>query len=57
MFVAPLFIDFYDPAHSDNEERYLVIGRSEAERLFLMPYTERGGKTRIISARLATRRE
>ena len=57
VFADPLFVDFYDPAHSDNEERYLIIGRSKVGRLLLVSYAERSGKTRIISARSATLRE
>lgn len=57
VFADPLFVDFYDPGHSDEEPRYLIIGRSHAGRLLLVSYTERDGKTRLISARLATRRE
>lgn len=57
VFADPLFVDFYDPDHSDEEPRYLIIGRSHAGRLLLVSYTERDGKARLISARLATRRE
>jgi hypothetical protein len=28
VFDDPLFIDFYDPDHSEDEERYLIIGES-----------------------------
>jgi hypothetical protein len=56
-FNDPLYVDFYDPDHSDVEERYLLIGRSAANRLILVSYTERDGKNRIISAREATRYE
>ena len=41
----------YDFEHSDNEERYIAIGRV-GEILFVV-YTERGEKIRLISARLA----
>lgn len=27
IFDDPLYVDFYDPDHSDEEERYLMIGR------------------------------
>jgi len=52
-----LYVDFYDPDHSRSEHRYIVIGRSEQERLLLVSYTERGDVIRLISARRATRRE
>lgn len=28
VFNDPLYIDFYDPDHSESEERYLIVGRS-----------------------------
>lgn len=57
VFDDPLFVDFYDPDHSTNEERYIIIGQSEQHRLLLVSYTERRNKIRLISAREATRLE
>ncbi|ETX03983.1 MAG: hypothetical protein ETSY2_31445 [Candidatus Entotheonella gemina] len=57
VFDDPLYIDFYDPDHSDDEDRYLIIGLSQQRRLLIMSYTERSDRTRLISAREATRRE
>jgi len=57
IFDDPLYIDFYDPDHSDNEERYIIIGCSRKHRLLFVSYTERGTNIRLISAREATRRE
>ena len=54
VFDDPLYVDFYDRDHSDDEERYLIIGESRQRRLLLVSYTERGGLTRLISAREAT---
>jgi uncharacterized protein len=48
---------FYDPDHSENEDREIMIARSNRNRTLLVCYTIRGGKIRIISARLATKRE
>jgi uncharacterized DUF497 family protein len=48
---------FYDPDHSDDEDRYLLIGMSRRGRLLVVCHTERGSFTRLISARLATSRE
>ena len=45
-------IERYDSVHSDNEDRYITIGRVR-EILFVV-YTERLDKTRLISARRAT---
>lgn len=55
-FDDPLYVDFYDPDHSD-EHRYLAIGESRHRLLLLISYTERDNKVRLISAREATRTE
>ena len=54
---APLSRIFLDPGHAEGEECYLDIGHSETRRLLIVSYTERQGRVRIISARLATRKE
>ncbi|NOT09363.1 MAG: BrnT family toxin [Gemmatimonadales bacterium] len=46
-----------DPAHSEEEERYLALGQSDRNRLIVVSFAERPPRTRLISARLATRRE
>ena len=48
-------IEWRDEAHSETEDRYNTIGMVH-DVLFVV-YTERGTKTRIISARLATKAE
>ncbi|MBQ6986749.1 MAG: BrnT family toxin [Oscillibacter sp.] len=45
-------IERYDNKHSDEEERYQVIGKVGAT-LLLVIYTERGERIRLISARKA----
>ena len=45
-------IEIYDIKHSDEEDRYIIIGMVN-EILFVV-YTERIGSIRIISARKAT---
>ena len=57
VFRDPLSWTFPDPEHSEGEERNLDIGHSERGRLLIVIYTERLGQVRIISARLATRKE
>ena len=47
--------EFYDAAHSLDEDRYHTIGM--VDRLLFVVYTERGEYVRIISARLANRHE
>ncbi len=46
-----------DPAHSVGELRFLTIGMTNQQRLVVVSHTERDGQVRLISARLATRRE
>lgn len=48
-------IEDYDDFHSDDEERYKIIGK--VEKILVVIYTERGDRNRIISARLADKRE
>jgi len=35
VFDDPLYVDFYDPDHSDDEHRYLIIGRSRKGHLLI----------------------
>jgi uncharacterized DUF497 family protein len=50
---------FYDPEHSEEEERFLLVGLSSAARILVVVhcYGESEDLIRIISARKATRRE
>ena len=57
VFEDPLYVDFYDPAHSDEEARYLIVGESSQRRLLIASYTERGNLIRLISAIEVTRTE
>jgi uncharacterized DUF497 family protein len=56
-FGDPLSVLLRDPDHSVGEERYLVLGLSTKQRLLVVAFVEGPPRTRIISARLATRRE
>ena len=56
-FGDPLSVLLPDPEHSAGENRYLVLGLSSIGRLLVVSFVERSPQTRIISARLATRRE
>lgn len=53
----PLAVTFADPDHSENEQKYITFGLSRNKRLLVVSHTDRGDKTRIISARLMTRKE
>jgi uncharacterized DUF497 family protein len=57
VFADPLALTGYDPRHSDDEDRYITMGTSEAGRLLIVSHTDRGDKVRLISAREASRRE
>ncbi|MBQ1173058.1 MAG: BrnT family toxin [Lachnospiraceae bacterium] len=48
-------LDYYDIVHSMNEDRYITIGL--VEEVLVVVYTLRKTRIRIISARLATRKE
>jgi uncharacterized DUF497 family protein len=52
-------IEFFDPEHSSNEERFIRIGHSTRGRILLVLFYERadGSTIRIISARKATTQE
>jgi uncharacterized protein len=52
-------IEYYDPAHSESEERFLMLGISYQIRVLVLSYTLRkgGSEIRIISARKATKKE
>ena len=52
-----LAVIFDDEVHSVDERREIIIGHSRNNRLLLISFTERSNVIRIISARLATRRE
>ena len=44
----------FDPAHSDAEDRFIQLGRSQKGRLLLVCHCYRGAILRIISARKAS---
>lgn len=46
-----------DPLHSEDEERWTLLGRSQRQRLLVVVHTEREGAIRLISARPATAKE
>ena len=50
-------ITIYDPLHSEDEDRFVILGMSSKNPLLVVVHTERGDKIRIISARKATKKE
>ncbi|HUT95935.1 MAG TPA: BrnT family toxin [Thermoguttaceae bacterium] len=57
VFADPLAVTIDDPLHSDDEDRYVTLGQSQRRRLLVVVLTDRDERMRIISARVATRRE
>lgn len=57
VFGDMLAMNMSDPDHSEGERRFLVLGMSVKSRLLVVAYAERPPRTRIISARLASRPE
>lgn len=56
-FKDMLSLTIHDPLHSNEEDRFILIGNSYRNRLLVVVHTERGNKIRIISARKATKKE
>jgi uncharacterized protein len=57
VFGDPQAITYSDPDHSEDEDRFLTFGHSIQGHLLIVSHTDRGQRTRIISARRATRKE
>ena len=57
VFLDPLATTYSDPDHSNEEDREITIGYSTNQRLLFVSHVQRRNRTRIISAREATRRE
>ena len=53
-FGDPLYVDFFDPDHSADEPRYILVGESRRGRLLIISYAERDNVARLISAREVT---
>ena len=57
VFGDPLSLTAIDPEHSRAEERFVTMGTSTAGRLLVVIHADGDDEVRIISARVATRRE
>jgi uncharacterized protein len=57
VFADPLALLMLDPDHSEDEERHVLLGMSTRSRLLVVAFSERPPRTRLISARRATRSE
>ena len=58
-FMMSMHFNFFDEEHSNDEERFLMLGMSSEARVLLVCHCERdkGNTIRIISARKATKNE
>lgn len=56
-FADPLSLTIRDPRHSQDEDRFILLGLSYRNRLLVVVHTERKDTIRIISARRPTRSE
>jgi uncharacterized DUF497 family protein len=57
VFADGLSLTIPDPDHSEDDERWIIIGQSNRGRLLVVVHTEDDNTVRIISAREAERRE
>jgi len=59
IFYDEFGVQFFDDEHSNEEERFLMLGMSSGAKLLIVCHCERehGALIRIISARKATKRE
>ena len=56
-FGDPLSLTIDDPLHSQDEDRFILIGMSNRNRLLVVVHTYRDDVIRLISARKATQKE
>jgi uncharacterized DUF497 family protein len=57
IFNDPRIATIFDPDHSEDEERFISLGISFIQRLLSVVHSERNKRTRLISARKATKTE
>lgn len=59
VFDDPASRVFFDPEHSENEDRFLIVGMSYVARILVVAhcYREADSIVRIVSARKATKKE
>jgi uncharacterized DUF497 family protein len=57
VFEDPLSLIVPDPDHSEEENRYIIFGRSARGRLLMVSHAERNSRLRLISTRTLTRSE
>ena len=57
VFGDPLSVTVFDPNHSEDESRFVIVGQSFEGKLIVVVHSELEESIRIISARPATGRE
>jgi len=59
VFYDEFAVQYFDPEHSSDEDRFLLLGMSSSANLLLVCHCERaeGNIIRIVSARRATKNE
>ena len=57
VFADTLSTTIFDPLHSFEEDRCIIIGSSLKGRTLVVVHADRGDNVRLISARLATKNE
>jgi uncharacterized DUF497 family protein len=57
VFADPFSVTDTDPGHSDDEDRFIIIGTSNRGTLMMVVHTVRGSRLRLISARILTHAE
>ena len=57
VFDDPLSSTLSDDPHSEDEVRFITVGRSSRQRILFVVYTENISGTRLIGARTATAAE
>ena len=57
VFDDPVAAIFSDPDHSAEEQREIIVGYSQRDRLLVVSFTSRPPNVRIISARQASSKE
>ena len=57
VFDDPLSSTLLDDQHSEDELRFITVGRSSRQRILFVVYTEAVSGTRLIGARAATAAE
>ncbi len=57
IFGDPLSVVIPDPDHSEDEDRFILMGSTYLGRVLVVVHTDRVDNIRIISARLATKNE